>query len=290
MSITSALVNELRNKTGAGMMDCKKALVNTNGDINQAIEWLRKQGIASATKKSDRAVNEGSVACAIKDHKAVLVELNCETDFVAKNEQFQNVINKIASHALNSETNNVDELLQSHIESNKTVKDYILENVAVVGENLTLKRFANVKNEKGLLFSYIHNVYSKNSGKIAVLVELDSDLGHAELKDLGHKLAMHVAAMKPLVLNVEELDKGLVEKEKEIFTEQSKASGKPAPVIEKMVEGRIRKFYEEVVLNEQLSMFDGKTKIKDYVAEAANKLGGKISIKSYQRFELGAVA
>jgi elongation factor Ts len=285
MTITSALVNELRAKTGVGMMDCKKALVASNGNIDEAVDWLRKQGLSSAAKKADREVKEGSIALAINDSKAVLVELSCETDFVAKNEQFQNIIQKITHHALNSNVTNLDELLESDIAGNKKTKEYVLEHIAVVGENLTLKRFAVLNGN--LIFSYVHNAYVKNSGKIGVLVALESNLDHATLKDLGHKLAMHVAAMKPLVLNTNELDQTIVEKERSIFSDQAKASGKPEAVIEKMVEGRIRKFYEEVVLNEQVSMFDGKTKIKDLVAEHAKTLGGNVSIKSYVRFELG---
>jgi elongation factor Ts len=289
MTITSALVNELRSKTGVGMMDCKKALVAANGNLEAAIDWLRKQGMSAAAKKADREVKEGSVAFAIDGTRAILVELNCETDFVAKNEQFQNIIRNVAQYALTSNAKNLEELLETTTEKNQKIKDYILEHIAVVGENLTLKRLAVMHNEKGLIFSYVHNAYAKLSGKIAVAVEFESDLTHESLKDLGHKIAMHIAAMKPIVLNPDELDLAIVEKEKTIFTEQAKASGKPEAVIEKMVEGRIRKFYEEVVLNEQVSMFDGKTKIKDLISDTAKTLGGQVKIKSFKRFELGEI-
>jgi elongation factor Ts len=287
MTITSALVNELRSKTGVGMMDCKKALVASNGDIDQAIDWLRKQGMSSAAKKADRVVNEGSVAVASNDNKSVVLELSCETDFVAKNEQFQALINEITTHALETAAENLEELLETTMKNGKKVKDYVLEHIAVVGENLSLKKFAVLHGN--LVFSYVHNAYSKSSGKIAVIVSLESSLDSAALKPLGHKIAMHAAAMKPLVLNIAELDAAIVEKEKDIFSEQAKASGKPDAVIEKMVEGRVRKFYEEVVLNEQVSMFDGKTKIKDLVEQTAKELGSAISIKAYKRFEIGEI-
>lgn len=287
MTITSALVNELRSRTGVGMMDCKKALVASNGDIDLAVDWLRKQGMSSAAKKADREVKEGSVAIAVSDKKSVIVELSCETDFVAKNEQFQALINEIAQNALNTEAQTLQALLETVIKEGKTVKDYVLEHIAVVGENLSVKQFASL--EGNLVFSYVHNAYTKSSGKIAVLVSFDSNLDNSTLKPLGHKIAMHIAAMKPIVLNSQDLDQQIVEKEKSIFSEQAKASGKPDAVIEKMVEGRVRKFYEEVVLNEQVSMFDGKTKIRDLVELHEKELGGKISIKSYKRFEIGEI-
>jgi elongation factor Ts len=284
MSITSALVNELRSKTGVGMMDCKKALVACNGDLAEAADWLRKQGMSSAAKKADREVNEGSVAIASNGARHVVIELSCETDFVAKNEQFQGLTRKIADHALTAGVTSLDDLLESSIEG-KSVKQYIAEHVGVIGENLSLRRFACLNGSN--VGSYVHNVYAPLSGKIAVLVSLDSTLSKDALEEVLRKVAMHVAAMRPIVLNEEDLDPAIISKEKEIFAEQAKASGKPDAVIEKMVDGRVRKFCEEVVLNEQLSMFDGKTKIKDLVAQYGANLGASIKINSYVRFEIG---
>lgn len=286
MSITAELVNSLRVKTGAGMMDCKKALVETNGNIQEAIDFLRKKGIASAAKKSDRGGKEGSVALMVKDNRAVMFELNCETDFVAKNDQFQAIVQKILRHALESDVQNAAEFLQTKI-SDKTVAEFVLENAAVMGENLSLSRFFVLNGTN--IFSYVHNAYSKNSGKIAVLVELDSDLSGDKLRAFGEQIAMQIAAAKPIALTINDVDSQALEREKNIFIEQAKESNKPDAVIEKMIEGRIRKFYEEVVLTEQLSIFDNKTKIKDFVAQQASELGGRISIKSYRKFELGQV-
>ena len=286
MSITAELVNSLRVKTGAGMMDCKKALVETNGNIQEAIDLLRKKGIASAAKKSDRGGKEGSVALMVKDNRAVMFELSCETDFVAKNDQFQGIVQKILRHALESDVQNAAEFLQTKI-SDKTVAEFVLENAAVMGENLSLSRFFVLNGTN--IFSYVHNAYSKNSGKIAVLVELDSDLSGDKLKAFGEQIAMQIAAAKPIALTINDVDSQALEREKNIFIEQAKESNKPDAVIEKMIEGRIRKFYEEVVLTEQLSIFDNKTKIKDLVAQQASELGGRISIKSYRKFELGQV-
>jgi elongation factor Ts len=284
MSITTELVNELRAKTSAGMMDCKKALVETNGNIQEAIDLLRKKGVASAAKKSDRGGKEGSVAVIVKDARAVMLELNCETDFVAKNEQFQAIVQKILHHALDSGAQNIEEFLAAKIDG-KTTQEFILENAAVMGENLSLSRFFALHSAN--VFIYVHNAYSKNSGKIAILVELESDLSNDKLKAFGEQVAMQVAAAKPIALTISEVDSGVLEREKSIFVDQAKASGKPDAVIEKMIEGRIRKFYEEAVLNEQLSIFDNKTKIKDFVADQAKALGGSILIKSYKKFELG---
>jgi elongation factor Ts len=286
MSITAQLVNDLRVKTGAGMMDCKKALVETDGNIQEAIDLLRKKGVASAAKKSDRGGKEGSVALMVKDNRAVMLELNCETDFVAKNDQFQAIVQKILRHALESDAQNAAEFLQTKI-SDETVAEFVLENAAVMGENLSLSKFFVLNSAN--VFSYVHNAYSKNSGKIAVLVELESDLSSDKLKAFGEQIAMQIAAAKPIALTINDVDAQALEREKSIFTEQAKESNKPDSVIEKMIEGRIRKFYEEVVLSEQLSIFDNKTKIKDFVAQQAAALGGSISIKSYSKFELGQV-
>jgi elongation factor Ts len=284
MTITSGLVNELRGKTGAGMLDCKKALVETNGNIQEAIDLLRKKGIASAAKKSDRGGKEGSVALMVKGDKAVMLEINCETDFVAKNEQFQAIVQKVLSLAFVSNAQNIVEFLDTKI-NGQTVTEFILENTAIMGENLSLSKFFVLNGAN--VFSYVHNAYSKNSGKIAVLVQFDSNLPDEKLRVLGEQIAMQIAAAKPVALAIADIDEKIIAREKNIFIEQARESGKPDVVIEKMIEGRMRKFYEEVVLSEQLSIFDNKTKIKDLVAEQAKALGGNASIKSYRKFELG---
>jgi len=287
VTITAELVNNLRNKTGAGIMDCKKALVETGGDIEKAIELLRKKGIASASKKAGRETKEGAVAFSVRDNKGVIIELNCETDFVARNENFQKVLNQLLDYAFELSVFNQEALLNS-ISGGKKISDYVLEQSAVLGENLTFRRIGAIES-KNHLFSYVHNAYSNNSGKIAVLVELTSNASKDKLEDLGRKVAMHIAAMKPLVLNSADMSSEVLQKEKEIFTEQAKASGKPEAVIEKMAEGRLRKFLEEVVLNEQVSIFDGKTKIKDFVAAIAKDLGVDVKISAYKKFELGEI-
>lgn len=287
MTITAELVNNLRNKTGAGIMDCKKALVETGGDIEKAIEHLRKKGIASASKKAGRETKEGAVSFAVKGNKGVLIELSCETDFVARNESFQKVLNQLFDYAFELNIFDKDKLLNSSA-GGKKISEYVLEQSSVLGENLTFRRIETVESKEHL-FSYIHNAYSNNSGKIAVLVELTSSASKDKLEDLGRKVAMHIAAMKPLVLNSADMSSEVMQKEKEIFTEQAKASGKPEAVIEKMAEGRLRKFLEEVVLNEQVSIFDGKTKIKDFVAAAGKDLGVNVVISAYKKFELGEI-
>lgn len=287
MTITAELVNNLRNKTGAGIMDCKKALVETGGDIEKAIELLRKKGIASASKKSDRETKEGAVAFGIRGNKGILIELSCETDFVARNQSFQKVLNQLLDYAFELNTFDKEKLLNSSV-GGKKISEYVLEQSAILGENLTFRRITGVES-RGYLFSYIHNGYSNNSGKIAVLVELTSSANKDKLEDLGRKIAMHIAAMKPLVLNSADMSPEVMQKEKEIFTEQAKASGKPEAVIEKMAEGRLRKFLEEVVLNEQVSIFDGKTKIKDFVAAVGKDLDVDVVISAYKKFELGEV-
>ena len=288
-AISAALVNELRNKTGAGMMDCKKALVENNGDLQASIDWLRKKGAASVAKKADRQTSEGAICIATSTEKAVILELNCETDFVAKNEKFQDVINKVTQHALNA-TNiqSVDDLLASVIEANTTVSEYIINSSAVIGEKLSLSSFKI--EQGGLVYSYIHNAYTAKTGKIGVLVSFESNLSKEILAELGRKVAMHIAAADPLplALNAQDIAPEVVERERQIFTEQAQASGKPAVVIEKMLEGKMRTFYEGVVLNEQNFVLGDKIKIKELVGNFAKEKGGTASIKSFQRFQIGS--
>lgn len=287
IKVEAQLVNQLRSITEAGLMDCKKALVSCNGNLEEAIKLLRTKGLASAAKKSGRDVNEGSVAIAKNDLKSVVIKLSCETDFVAKNDKFQSLIKSLAELGLRSNATNLDSFLETKTETGIIIKDYILQNIAIMGENLTLQGFASI--ESGLIFNYIHNRYSDSTGKICVLVSFTSNSTYDDLKELGQKIGMHIAAMKPIALNIEDVDQTIVENEKNIFEIQAKESGKPSAVIEKMVEGRIRKFYEENVLNEQISMFDGKTKIRDLIKEYEQQLGTKIDLKSFVRFEVGTI-
>ncbi|MDX1916844.1 MAG: translation elongation factor Ts [Rickettsiaceae bacterium] len=283
--ITATLVRELREKTGAGMMDCKKALVETSGDFEKAVDCLRAKGLSAAAKKADRIAAEGLTACYVEGNKAAIIELNSETDFVARNEQFQNLVSEIAKIAPSYE--NLEELNLAQLSNGKTVSEEIVSSVALIGENLNLRRFASLKVKQGIIGSYVHNSVAKDMGKIAVLVGIETPSNSPEIHSLGKQLAMHVAAARPLVLNSEELDLSLVEREKAIVIEQCKASKKPDSIIEKMIEGRTKKFYQESVLNEQIFVVDGKTPIYELLAEFSKKIGQEVKISSFVRFELG---
>lgn len=265
MDIKASIVNELRNRTNAGIMDCKKALFATNGNLEEAIDYLKKQGIAAVAKKANRETKEGAILLSFKDNNSVILELNCETDFVAKSSEFQNLLNSIGK------------LL---IENNKPAIDAEIANtISIIGENIVLKRFELVSSEN-LIFSYVHNAYSKNSGKIGVLLVLDSSKNYEALKEIGLHLCMHIAAMNPLGLNISDLDAKVVEREKQIFIEQSKNTNKPEAVVNKMIEGRIRKFYEDVVLLKQTFIIDNKTKIEDLLQS------NDVTIKKFIRYSL----
>lgn len=285
MAISASLVKDLREKTGAGMMDCKKALVETDGDFESAIDWLRKKGLSAAAKKAGRVAAEGLTGALVMGTKAAAIELNSETDFVSKNENFQKLVKEVLDLAVN--VDNLDELKSAQSTSGKTVNELVTENVATIGENLNLRRMQSLSVEDGVIASYIHNAVGDNMGKISTLVALESSGDKAALEKLGKEIAMHVAAAKPICLTREEVDPSLLDKEKEIFSEQARASGKPDNIIEKMVEGRIRKYMEEIVLLDQTFVIDGKSKISDIIAQAAKDLGSDVSLKSFVRFELG---
>jgi elongation factor Ts len=285
--ISASAIKELREQTGAGMMDCKKALVEAKGDHESAIEWLRKKGLAAASKKAGRIAAEGGVVVKTAASRGVVVELNSETDFVARNERFQALANSIADAALKQNSKTIDELNQVNLPSGKNVAAEIVENISSIGENLNLRRIVSLSVEQGAVVSYVHNAIAPGIGKIGVLVALSSSAPADKLQELGKQLAMHIAASSPQALTAAELDKALVEKEKEIVRAQSKASGKPDNIIEKMVEGRIQKFYGEVVLLEQPFVIDGKTLIRDVLAQASKDFGAPIEIKSYVRMALG---
>ncbi len=284
--MSAQAVKELRERSGAGMMDCKKALDANNGDIEAAIDWLRTKGLASAAKKAGRIASEGLVAVASEGTAAAMIELNSETDFVARNEQFQALAHEVAMQALSSGTD-IEALKAQKTSTGKTVQEDISNAIATIGENMTLRRVINLSVKDGVVATYIHTAVKPGMGKIGVLVALESTGDKAALEALGKQIAMHVAATKPQALNKEGVDASTLERERSVLIEQAVASGKPKEVAEKMVEGRIRKFYEEVVLLEQAFVIDGKTKVADVVKAAEKDAGAPITLTAFERFALG---
>ncbi len=288
--ITATLVKTLREKTGAGMMDCKKALGEVAGDLEAAIDWLRTKGLAAAAKKAGRVAAEGlvGVANAADNKSAALVEINAETDFIAKNEQFQAMVSQAATAAATGVTT-VEGLLAAAYTGTEsaTLSDEITRLIAVIGENMNLRRVTTVSVTNGAVATYVHGAVAPGIGRIGVAVALESTGDQEKLLDFGRKLAMHVAAAHPIALTTGEVDPALLERERAILTEQALASGRPAEMIEKMVEGRIRKFYEESVLLEQAYVLDGKTKIRDAVAAFATEIGAAVELKCFVRYLLG---
>ncbi|CAK7192560.1 Elongation factor Ts [Commensalibacter sp. Nvir] len=278
--ITAALVKELREKTGAGMMDCKKALNENSGNIEQAIDWLRTKGLATAAKKSGRVAAEGLIGIATSDRKAAMVEINAETDFVARNEQFQQFVEDVAQVALQTGAD-LEALKNSLMKNGKSVAENLTNLVATIGEHMTLRRVQVLEVPSGVVSSYIHSALRPGLGKIGVLVALESDSESEDLNDLGRKIGMQVAAVRPISLNINQVPVEALDRERSIFSEQARASGKPEHIIEKMIEGRIRKFYEEVVLLEQVWIHDGESKVKTIVDKSGSKL------IAFERFHLG---
>lgn len=276
--ITAAIVKELREKSGVGMMDCKKALQENDGDVDLAMDWLRTKGLAKAAKKADRVAAEGLVVVASSGQMAVAVEVNAETDFVARNDLFQNLARKAGQAALENAS------LEAVSEA---VKDEITNLIATIGENMMVRRLASHTVAEGVVASYIHNSIAPDLGRIAVLVAVESQGDVAVIKEMGRKIAMHVAATQPLSLSVDDLDAEAVEREKAIFTEQALASGKPESVVEKMVEGRIRKFYEEVVLLKQAFVMNPDQTIEQLIEETAKSLGTPVKVIGFTRLALG---
>jgi len=285
--ITAALVKQLRDKTGAGMMDAKKALVETSGDIDAASDWLREKGILKAAKKADRIAAEGLIGVASTGNAAALVEVNSETDFVARNEGFQKAVRGIADVALKNDGDVTKVAHAPSPDGQGTVNEMLQRLVAVIGENMTLRRAAGLSVNEGVVASYIHNTAGDGLGKIGVLVALESSGDKSRLTDLGRKIAMHIASMKPLAATTADLDPKVVEKEKAILTAQAAESGKPANVIEKMVEGRIRKFYQESVLVEQAFVMDPDTTVGKFIEKHAAELKAPIKLKGFVKFEVG---
>ncbi|WP_298016568.1 translation elongation factor Ts [uncultured Parasphingopyxis sp.] len=279
-------MKELRERTGAGMMDSKKALQENGGDMEAAVDWLRTKGLAAAAKKAGRTAAEGLVGVAVEGTRGAAVEVNSETDFVAKNDQFQDFVAKVTEIALNTD-GDVEALKAADYPGGTTVNDKLTDNIATIGENQSLRRVAHVAVSKGAIVSYVHNAAAPNLGKIGVLVALESDAGADVLEPLGKQLAMHIAAAAPLALTGDDLDADTIERERAIAQEKAAESGKPDNIIEKMVEGAIAKYRKENALMSQLFVMDNKTKIEDVVAAAAKDAGSAIVLKDYVRFQLG---
>ena len=286
MSVTAALVKELREKSGAGMMDCKKALSETDSDMEAAIDWLRTKGLATAAKKSGRVASEGLVAFAVDGTRGALIELNAETDFVARNTEFQEFASTLATLALDADDiealGGVD-----YPDTGRNVSEELTHKIATIGENMSLRRMESVSVGSGSVVSYMHNSTAPGLGRIGVLVALESSVDTAVLEELGKQIAMHIAATSPASLSVDDLDPESVQRERDVLIEQAKASGKPQEIAEKMVEGRMKKYYQEVVLLEQTSVIDGETQIAGVVANAAKSAGTDIELTAFARFNLG---
>ena len=285
--ITASMVKELREKTGAGMMDCKKALAEVDGNIEEAIDWLRKKGLAAAAKKAGRVAAEGLVGVATNDQNGVVVEVNAETDFVARNDTFQGAVQSIAKTAL-ADDYTVEALADAPTElEGGTVQGALTYLITLIGENMSLRRVKRLSVNQGVVTSYVHNATATNLGKIGVLVALESAADATKLNELGKKIAMHVAATQPQALSIDDVDPANLEREKAVLTDQARASGRPDEIIAKMVEGRVRKFYEEVVLLEQVFVMDSAKRVKDIIEDAAQDLGSPITLKAFERFTLG---
>ncbi len=286
-TISATMVKDLRDKTGAGMMDCKAALNETQGDMEAAVDWLRTKGLAKAAKKAGRVAAEGLIGLAANAKEAALVEVNSETDFVARNDTFQAMASGIATAALAAK-GDLDKLAKAKFPgSSATVADTIKEMIGTIGENMTLRRTAYLAVNKGTIATYMHNVMAPGLGKIGVIVALESAGDVEQLKNFGKQVAMHIAAANPQSVDIESLDQTVIERERAVLTEQAKESGKAGPVIEKMVEGRLRKFYEEVVLLAQAFVHDPETTVAKAVAAAEKAAGAPIKITGFHRFALG---
>jgi len=284
--ITASLVKELRETTGAGMMDCKKALTETGGEMEAAIDWLRKSGLAAVAKKASRVASEGLVGVATDGKRGAAIEINAETDFVARNEQFQGFVAAVTGIALEYQ-GDVEAIKGAALPDGGTVADGLTALVATIGENMTLRRAAALEVANGVVSSYVHNATAPNLGRIAVLVGLESDGDAEKLAAFGRQLAMHIAAAAPQWADKADVDPAVLDRERSILTEQAKDSGRPDDIIAKMVEGRLRKFYEEVVLLEQTFVIDGESKVSKAIEAAGKDIGAPVKLTGFVRFALG---
>ncbi len=285
--ITASLVKKLRETTGAGMMDCKKALVETGGDIEAAVDWLRKMGISAAAKKADRAATEGLVGVATGARKGAVVEVNAETDFVARNELFQQFVRAVADVALEG-TGDLETINRSKAADDEaSIGERVTQLVATIGENLSLRRSAILEVANGVVTSYMHNAVAPGLGRIGVLVALESEADTRRLAELGKKIAMHVAASAPQAVSRDDVESGSLARERGVLEEQARASGRPDDIVAKMVEGRLRRFYGETCLLEQIFVIDGETPVGQVIEAAAKEFGTAVSVKGFVRFVLG---
>ena len=290
-TISASLVKELRDKTGAGMMDCKAALTETKGHIEQAVDWLRKKGLSKAANKAGRVAAEGLIGVVAKDKSGAMVEVNSETDFVARNEQFQDMVRKITTLAPKADGDLGKLLALTYPGKSVTVEEHVKETVATIGENMSVRRTVAMSVGAGHVADYVHNKVADGLGKIGVLVALESTGEKAVLTGLGRQLAMHIAAAAPAAITVEELDPALIERERAVYTEQARASGKPPEIAAKMVEGRLRKeFFQQVVLMQQTFLGaggDGKATVAQVLKDAEKTAGAPIKIAKFARYALG---
>ncbi len=287
MTLSASMVKELREKSGAGMMDCKKALVESNGNMEDAIDWLRKQGLSAVAKKSNRVAAEGLIGISTNELQGAMVEINSETDFVARNELFQNFV-KNCSNLVLSHKSDVNALKKLPFpDTGRSVDQELNNNIATIGENINIRRVEYLEVSKGVIVSYIHNKITEDLGKLGVIVAFECQAKQNQLLDVGRQIAMHIAATSPKALNIDDLDSDLVKREKEVLIDQAMSTGKPKEIAEKMVQGRLQKFYQEVVLNEQVSVIDGETKIKDVIKKLSNDLGTEVKIKNFKILKLG---
>jgi len=287
MSITAAMVKELRDKTGAGMMDCKKALGETEGNMEAAIDWLRAKGIAKADKKSGRTAAEGLIAVASEGNSAVVVEVNSETDFVARNDGFQELARSIALVAMSTD-GSTDAVSAATVPSTgKPVTDTVKDAIAHIGENMNFRRSAKLSVDDGVVATYVHNAVADGLGKLGVIVAVKSTGNKEALAAIGRQVAMHIAATNPLALTSTDVDATLADRERNVFIEQARESGKPEAIIEKMVEGRMRKFYEEVALLSQAFVMNPDQTVGEAVAAAATEAGAPVEVTGFVRFQLG---
>ncbi len=286
MTITASLVKELRESTGAGMMDCKKALNETGGDLDAAIDWLRKKGLSAAAKKASRVASEGLVGVMGSGTTGALIEVNSETDFVSRNEDFQQFVRELTGLA--AEASSLEALSgMDYPGTGRTVSEELTHKIATIGENMNIRRMDKISVGEGEVVSYVHNAAADGMGRIGVLVALESAAPADTLTALGKQLAMHVAATAPASLSADDLDPAIVEKERQILIDQAVQSGKPPEIAEKMVEGRMKKFRKEVVLLEQTFVIDGETEVSKVIENAAKDAGTPITLKSFSRFNLG---
>lgn len=286
-TITAALVKTLRDKTGAGMMDCKKALTETDGDVEEAVDWLRKKGLSMAAKKAGRVAAEGLVGVTVEGKAGAVVEVNAETDFVARNDDFQGFVKSVTSIALSS-GGSVETLgAAAYPGADRSVADELTQLIATIGENMALRRCAALSVNNGVVVPYVHGALGDGIGKIGVIVAIESEGDAAALEALGKQIAMHIAAARPDCVAISDIDAANVARERDILSEQARASGRPEEIIEKMVEGRLRKYYEEVALLEQVFVIDNETKVSKVLENTAKELGKPVELKAFVRFALG---